>query len=151
MKNVIAAAIAGLITITGIMFNTAMAEIKIGKKEAQLTVQSCAMVESMTKQVVQRFSEGYAADEVGFIMLDNSAKVKDELNTNNWIALTFIFNSLDKINEDINNKDIHNYIRSQGYDVTTTSLAVFISSYYTNYCMKHVGEKFTHMVIIEVI
>ncbi|HFH4533509.1 hypothetical protein [Pseudomonas aeruginosa] len=151
MKNVIATAFAGLIAITGIMFNTAMAEIKIGKKDAQLTVQSCAMVETITKQAVFRMSEGHSADDVGVLMLNNSAKLKDELDTNNWIALTFVFNSLNKINNDLNSKEIHDYIRSQGYNVTTPNLAAFISGYYGNYCMKHIGEKFTHMVIVELI
>ncbi|MFO5701766.1 hypothetical protein ACLBSN_31850, partial [Klebsiella pneumoniae] len=82
-----------------------MAEIKIDKKDVQLTVQSCAMVETITKQAVFRMSEGHSADEVGVLMLNNSAKLKDELDTNNWIALTCGFNSLNKNNEDINRKE----------------------------------------------
>ncbi|MFO5759880.1 hypothetical protein ACLBQR_31470, partial [Klebsiella pneumoniae] len=76
---------------------------------------------------VFRMSEGHSADEVGVLMLNNSAKLKDELDTNNWIALTFVFNSLNKINNDLNSKEIHDYIRSQGYNVTTPNLAAFIS------------------------
>ncbi|MFO6295864.1 hypothetical protein ACLBWC_39020, partial [Pseudomonas aeruginosa] len=51
-----------------------------------------------------RMSEGHSADEVGVLMLNNSAKLKDELDTNNCIALTFVFNSLNKINNDLNSK-----------------------------------------------